>query len=118
MKTLQVGGLSSSVGRFGSDCITLFLYKLWCLSSTCEVSNTDGRVWGQGCKGIREGDYGDSRTSGGSHWRRKDVFQPWNTNDRSLEMNEEVRFRAGRPSVPPHGGSCYFRISLHLATSG
>lgn len=62
MKTLQVGGLSSSVGRFGSDCITLFLYKLWCLSSTCEVSNTDGGVGVQGCKSIREGDYGDSRT--------------------------------------------------------
>lgn len=88
MKTLQVGGLSSSVGRFGSDCITLFLYKLWCLSSTCEVSNTDGRVWGQGCKGIREGDYGDSRTSGGATGEGKDVFQPWNTNDRSLETRK------------------------------
>lgn len=68
MTTLQVGGLSSSVGRFGSDCITLFLYKLWCLSSTCEVSNTDSGVWGveggaQGCKGVREGDYRDSKTS-------------------------------------------------------
>lgn len=42
MKTLQVGGLSSSVGRFGSDFVTLFLYKLWCLSSAFEVGGAEG----------------------------------------------------------------------------
>lgn len=89
MKTLQVGGLSSSVGRFGSDCITLFLYKLWCLSSTCEVSNTDGGVGVQGCKSIREGDYGGTPGhQGGATGGGKDLFQPWKTNDRSLETKK------------------------------
>lgn len=34
------------MGRFGSDCITLFVYKLWCLCSAFEVSPLDGG-WGQ-----------------------------------------------------------------------
>lgn len=91
MKTLQVGGLSSSVGSFGSDCITLFLYKLWCLSSTCEVSNTDSGVRGVGRR--------DARVSGkviigtlghltGATGGGKDVFQPCNTNGRSLETRK------------------------------
>lgn len=75
MKTLQVGGLSSCEGRFDSDCITLFLYKLVPeLCMPCGASHMDGG-WGmRDARAFGGDDNVDSGVSEETCWRDDDGF--------------------------------------------
>lgn len=108
MKTLQVGGLSSSAGRFGSDCITLFLYKLWCLRSASEVRHLDGGLGQRSARASREmmmWTLGCQRVATGG---RNDVSKPWETSGSSLEMKKCIGL--GDPPFSAHKAlPCYLK---------